>query len=221
MRDIMTRVAIVARHPIVRRGIESILTGPDFTVVASVARLAELADPGGAEVVLLGPCDVEPAAAIGRLCARARVLLVCAPAAAADVLAAIRAGAGGYLTEHTEEAVIRSAARTVAAGGFAVSADLAGILHSGLAPDPPERAGPEPAPPRPAPLDSALSPREREALCWIAKGLTHAQTATRMRVSKPTVDTYVARARAKLRLGNKADLTRAALAMDGTLSLAG
>lgn len=212
MREVIARTAIVADHPVIRRGIESILDRPDFTIVASVARVAELSDQGATDLVLLGPSDVEPAV-IADLRTRTRVLVVCAPAAAHELVTAIRAGVNGYLTEQTEDTVILSAARTVAAGGFAVSADLASILHSQLRPE-----QQEPEPTRPPLIHSALSPREREALCWIARGLTHAQTATRMRVSKPTVDTYVARARVKLKLGNKADLTRAALEMDGSLS---
>jgi DNA-binding NarL/FixJ family response regulator len=57
-----------------------------------------------------------------------------------------------------------------------------------------------------------LSARERETLAHIARGLTHTQIATRMRISKATVDTYVARIRAKLKLGNKAELAIAAVA---------
>jgi DNA-binding NarL/FixJ family response regulator len=56
-----------------------------------------------------------------------------------------------------------------------------------------------------------LSPREQEALTYIARGFTHQQTATRMGVSKATVDTYIARIRTKLNLGNKAELALAAL----------
>lgn len=56
-----------------------------------------------------------------------------------------------------------------------------------------------------------LSPREEQALDFIARGFTHAQTARRMGVTKATVDTYVERIRAKLQVGNKAELTRAAL----------
>ncbi len=58
-----------------------------------------------------------------------------------------------------------------------------------------------------------LSGREQEALSYIAAGFTHAQTATRMGVTKATVDTYVDRIRRKLGLGNKAELTRAALSL--------
>jgi DNA-binding NarL/FixJ family response regulator len=58
---------------------------------------------------------------------------------------------------------------------------------------------------------SVLSPRERAVLSYIARGYTHDQTARRLNISRHTVDTYIRRARAKLNLGNKAELTRAFL----------
>ncbi|MFK4100726.1 response regulator transcription factor [Streptomyces sp. NPDC019531] len=57
-----------------------------------------------------------------------------------------------------------------------------------------------------------LSLRERQVLQHVATGLTHIQTAHRLGISPHTVDTYIRRIRAKLGLGNKAQLTRAALA---------
>jgi DNA-binding NarL/FixJ family response regulator len=56
-----------------------------------------------------------------------------------------------------------------------------------------------------------LSEREKQVLRQIARGLTHGQIATRLGISPHTVDTYVKRIRAKLGVGNKAELTRAAL----------
>ncbi len=56
-----------------------------------------------------------------------------------------------------------------------------------------------------------LSDREEQVLRLIATGLTHGQIATRLRISPHTVDTYVKRIRSKLGVGNKAELTRAAL----------
>jgi DNA-binding NarL/FixJ family response regulator len=58
-----------------------------------------------------------------------------------------------------------------------------------------------------------LSEREEQVLRQIAHGLTHGQIATRLGISPHTVDTYVKRIRSKLSLGNKAELTRAALLM--------
>lgn len=56
-----------------------------------------------------------------------------------------------------------------------------------------------------------LSPREQEVLAQIATGRTHDQIARLLGISRHTVDTYVKRARKKLQLGNKAELTRAAI----------
>ena len=68
--------------------------------------------------------------------------------------------------------------------------------------------------PRPADLP-ALSRREHEVLGLIAHGLTHQQVARRLKISIHTVDTYVRRIKEKWKLGNKADLTRAAMPMGG------
>ncbi|MCW6007305.1 helix-turn-helix transcriptional regulator [Micromonospora sp. CPCC 205371] len=59
-----------------------------------------------------------------------------------------------------------------------------------------------------------LSTREQQVLQQIALGLTHRQIGRRLGISQHTVDTYVKRIRAKLGLGNKAELTRAALGVD-------
>ncbi|HUZ52306.1 MAG TPA: response regulator transcription factor [Streptosporangiaceae bacterium] len=56
-----------------------------------------------------------------------------------------------------------------------------------------------------------LSERERQVLQYIACGYTHGQAARRLGISPHTVDTYVKRIRAKLSVGNKAELTRAAV----------
>ncbi|GAA2586463.1 hypothetical protein GCM10010399_15610 [Dactylosporangium fulvum] len=64
---------------------------------------------------------------------------------------------------------------------------------------------------RPDPPALNLSEREEQVLSQIAHGLTHGQIATRLGISPHTVDTYVKRIRAKLGVGNKAELTRVAL----------
>jgi DNA-binding NarL/FixJ family response regulator len=63
---------------------------------------------------------------------------------------------------------------------------------------------------REEPMNTVLSSRERQILQYIASGYTHDQAARRLGISPHTVDTYVKRIRAKLDVGNKAELTRAA-----------
>lgn len=59
--------------------------------------------------------------------------------------------------------------------------------------------------------ETTLSGREEQVLRYIAWGYTHGQVARRLGISPHTVDTYVKRIRAKLDVGNKAELTRAAV----------
>ena len=63
----------------------------------------------------------------------------------------------------------------------------------------------------PGPQEQPLSERETQVLRHVARGLTHGQIATRLGISPHTVDTYIKRVRAKLGVGNKAELTRVAL----------
>jgi two-component system nitrate/nitrite response regulator NarL len=207
----LIQVAIVDDHPIARRGLQSILAeAGDIQVSAAVATAAELSLDGPAagrpDVILLDlyhdgdePC----LEVITRLRQDHKVLVVSASGRPADVLGAIRAGACGYVTKLADPPMLVAAVHTVASGGFALSSQLADILQGELAK---VATATEAAPGAPV-----LSPREEEALDLIARGLTHAQAASRMGVSRATVDTYVERIRAKLHVGNKAELARAAI----------
>jgi DNA-binding CsgD family transcriptional regulator len=53
-----------------------------------------------------------------------------------------------------------------------------------------------------------LAPRELETATLLAQGLTHRQISRRMGLTEATVSTYVKRLRAKLNVGNKAELTK-------------
>jgi DNA-binding NarL/FixJ family response regulator len=203
----MLRIAIVDDHPVARHGIAAILGAfDDLQVSCSVSAPEELPrtvdGKVDADVVLLDlyQADGKPALpAIRDLSAHVPVLIVSASRAPADVLAAMQAGASGYLTKHASEEAYASGIRSVAAGGFYLSAQLADLIQAATLGKPAVRPREE------------LSPREQEALGFIAQGFTHQQTANRMGVSKATVDTYVARIRTKLQLGNKAELVLAAL----------
>jgi DNA-binding CsgD family transcriptional regulator len=86
----------------------------------------------------------------------------------------------------------------VATGGLHVGARLAEEFTAGFL---------RPAAERP----SGLAPREIETLRWIASGYTQSQIATRMGLSQATVNTYAKRIRHKLKVNNKAELTRMAV----------
>ena len=211
----LIKVAVVDDHPIARRGIADVLTEvPDLEVVLSAGSLAEFAEglsaageTGRPDVIVMDLYLTGTAPsmdAVEGLAAIARVLVVSASGRAGDVLGAIRAGAGGYLTKQSSPELLVSAVETLAAGGFSLSAELADIVQAAIADGGGQVDTTAPPP--------ALSPREEQTLSLIARGFTHSQIATRLGVRKATVDTYVERIRGKLQVGNKAELTRAALA---------
>jgi DNA-binding NarL/FixJ family response regulator len=203
----LIRAVIIDDHPLARMGIAQILTESARVkvtgMVATAAEFTAIASDAAPDVVI---CDLYHAGehacldAVAALAASHRTLVVSASGRPADVLGAIRAGAAGYITKHADAALLVSAVETAAAGGFALSPQLADILHADLS-----------APGARGPAKPELSPREEQALSLIADGFTHAQVATRMGVTRKTVETYVERIRVKLQVGNKAELTRAAL----------
>ncbi|MET8762844.1 response regulator transcription factor [Lentzea sp. NPDC004782] len=210
-RDDAIRVAVVDDHPIARLGIEHVLSAAShIEVVCSTGSVAELGRElergAGLDALILDlylDGDTPALAEVAELSRTNRVLIMSASGRAADVLGAIRAGANGYITKRSSPELIVSTVETVAAGGFLLSGELADVIQNELV-----RHAPPPAPSEARP---SLSPREEQTLNLVAKGFTHAQIATRLDVRKATVDTYVERIRAKLQLGNKAELTRAAL----------
>jgi len=100
----------------------------------------------------------------------------------------------------------------VAAAAYAVAAGLLFICDGAPRINEPAMASSQGVDPRFRTVPAVdLSPREEQVLQLISDGFTHSQVATRIGVTKATVDTYVERIRAKLKVGNKAELTRAAL----------
>jgi DNA-binding NarL/FixJ family response regulator len=200
------RIAVVDDHPVARRGLHSMLSAlPSVEVVAAVAAPVQLPRTADghvdADVVLMDLyLDGERPAlgAIETIATHRPVLVVSASREPADVLAAMQSGASGYLTKHADDEDYAEAIAALGEGKFHLSAHLADVVHMATGRGVESRS-------------EVLSPREREALAYVARGFTHQQTATRMGVSTATVNTYISRIRAKLGLGNKAELALAAL----------
>ncbi|CAM3577706.1 response regulator transcription factor [Kibdelosporangium persicum] len=189
------RVTVIARPTVVRAGLAQLLDqAPDIQVVELLsrarARFSDTALPSDVTVVDVGRrSDDHVLRGISALADRFDLLVVSESLHAADARALRSAGAAAHLTWSAPEDAFPSAVRDVARGEHRAAGRTTGRLE----------------PLRP------LSDREREVLGYLASGHTHAQTATRMGVSKGTVETYVARIRTKLGVANKAELALAAL----------
>lgn len=116
-----------------------------------------------------------------------------------DVIAMIRAGARGYVTKSISPEELAEAVRRVAAGDAVFSPRLAGFVLDAFA------GGPAPA------IDEdldELTPREREVLRLIARGLPYKQAARRHDISIKTVETHVSSVLRKLQLSSRHELAR-------------
>lgn len=118
------------------------------------------------------------------------------------VLAALEAGASGYLLKDCAFEEVITAIRTVMAGQTYLSAAIAGMVVEGYKA---RRAGPD---------DSAftqLTDREREIIQLLAEGLTTKDIAAQLHLSVKTVWTHREHLTAKLHIHGLAELTKYAI----------
>jgi DNA-binding NarL/FixJ family response regulator len=161
---------------------------------------------GGVDVVLMdlnlpAMSGVEATAAISALPSPPAVLVVTMVDDDDTVVAALRAGARGYVLKGAPGEDIAAAVRSVAAGGAVFGAGVAERLLT-------RTSSPTPAD------DDGLTDRERDVLALIAEGSSNAQIARALGLSLKTVQNYVSRILEKLQL---ADRTQAALYASGSL----
>ena len=102
------------------------------------------------------------------------------------VLAALQAGAIGFLTKDAGRAEIARALHTAAAGQAVLDPQVYARLVARAA----TSAATSSTPPGPA-LPDGLTAREAEVLSLIADGLTNSQIAARLYVSEATIKTHI------------------------------
>lgn len=120
-----------------------------------------------------------------------------------SILAALGAGARGYLTKNAGRQDITRAIRAAAAGQSVLDREVQDRLLATVRTSPP-------APGQPLPGD--LTPREREVLTLIGQGLPNRAIAEKLFISEATVKTHINNLFAKAGIRDRADAVRRALA---------
>ena len=195
-------VVIVDDHVALRRGMEMLLRRAGHHVVGTAddaesgealilrrkpdVALVDLALPGmsGAELTrsLLG---ADP---------QLRIILYTGAADEHQLLDGLNAGAAGFALKSGDPEELEEAFRTVAAGGDYIDPRLTPLLAKGSG----ERT-------------STLSPREREIMGLLSRGLSGEEAAKRLFLSPETVRTHVRNAMSKLGAATRAHAVALAL----------
>ena len=204
----MIRTLVAAASPVVRAGLETLLTRSASVAVVAITSGDTLADDVEAhepQVVLFAVDARDGAPAlVSRIAlspdavsrAPAVVLLVDAPNAlwAAD---AVRGGARSVLPSDATPGEIIAALEAAAVGLVTLPAELATELASGLRPTA--------VPKQPGTATQPLTPREVEVLGMLAEGLANKNIAARLGISEHTVKTHVASILMKLDAFSRAE----------------
>ncbi len=204
------RLVVVDDHALFRRGLVGLLRDmPEFEVAAEASNgeqaLAVLAQVQ-ADIVLLdlnmpvmdGLGVVE---AVRRMGDQPRILMLTISQNDADLMAAIRAGADGYLLKNTEPEDLRRALLRVAQGQSVLSPEVtAPVLRVVM------KSGHESPP-------AVLSEREMEILDLLALGQTTQQIARGLFLSENTIKTHVRHILEKLGAVNRTEAVSKAMQM--------
>jgi DNA-binding NarL/FixJ family response regulator len=194
----MIRVLIADDHAVVRQGLRTFLDlQDDIEVVAEAAdgaealAAAEQHKPDVALIDLVMP-NVDGIEAIRGLRERApdaRAIVLSSFIDDEKLFPAVRAGAAGYLLKDVQPQELVEAIRTVHGGGALLHPKVASRLLEEMATDP-------------------LTPREREVLALIGRGMANKVIARELSLSEKTVKAHVSNILAKLGVS---DRTQAAL----------
>lgn len=189
------RVFLVDDHELVRRGLRDLLsTAPDLDVVGEAATVGEARVQIAATAPDVAVLDVRLSDGNGvELCRDVRAenpavhcLMLTSYADDDALLAAVLAGASGFVLKQILGPNLIDAVRTVGHGGSLLDAKSTSALLEKL------RRGE-----RNDPI-AQLTSQEREVFTLVGEGLTNRQIADRMFLAEKTIKNYVSRILAKL-----------------------
>lgn len=199
------RLLLVDDHPLLRRGLAELLSASgDFLVVGMASegqaglQLARELQP---DMVLLdwhmpGLGGLATLGALKRELPECPVLVLTASAARADLLAALHAGADGYLLKDGEPEALLATLQACRSGRAPLDPALLVLLANGLRDTAALTAAPA----------VELTEREQQTLALIAEGMNNKLIARQLGISDGTVKIHVKHLLGKLDLHSRLEL---------------
>lgn len=193
------RVMLVDDHRVVQSGLRSYLSAfEDMEVVGASSSGEEaleklegwLPDVVVMDLRMPGGMDgIEATRRVRALSPHTQVVVLTADPDDARVVAALRAGAIGYIRKDSDPEVFLAAVRAAARGQSVLDPGVAGSVLQELA--------------RGGPLVEELSEREKDVLRQLAHGRTNREIGQALHVSEETVKTHVGNILSKLQLSHR------------------
>ena len=193
------RVMLVDDHRVVQSGLRSYLSAfEDMEVVGAASSGEEaleklegwLPDVVVMDLRMPGGMDgIEATRRVRALSPHTQVVVLTADPDDARVVAALRAGAIGYIRKDSDPEVFLAAVRAAARGQSVLDPGVAGSVLQELA--------------RGGPLVEELSDREKDVLRQLAHGRTNREIGQALHVSEETVKTHVGNILSKLQLSHR------------------
>ena len=206
-----TRILVADDHPIVLRGLKTVLNAqPDFEVVAEATDGDEAVERAMAQDVHLAILDISMPRKTGLQAAReisqrdpeVRVLILSMHDNEQYLFEAIKAGASGYVLKSAVDRDLVEACRAAMRGEpFLYPGAVRALMREYLDR---ARAGE-------AVHDEMLTPREEEIVKLVAEAHTNDEIGVLLHISKKTVERHRANVLEKLGMRDRVELTRYAI----------
>jgi DNA-binding NarL/FixJ family response regulator len=206
---VTTKILLVDDQELLRMGFRLVLESqPDLEVVAEASDGRDgvaLAAEHRPDVVLMDVRmpDMDGVAATRQIIdsgSTSRVIILTTFDLDEYAYAALRAGASGFLLKDAPPADLLSAIRAVASGDAVVAPSTTRRLLETVAHRLPESGRVD------GPALTGLTPREREVLVAVARGLSNSEIAGALVLAEATVKTHVGRILAKLGLRDRVQI---------------
>jgi len=201
------RVLVVDDHALFRRGIVTVLTNQENISVVGEAvnglealeKAAELAPDVIVMDLNMPQCSgLEATQALQAKMPQVNILVLTVSDNEADLFAAIKFGATGYILKNTEPEELVQAIHHIAQGGVIISPVMAIKLLAEFM-----SSGADARAKKTADEEANLSPREDEVLRLVAQGATNKEIAESLYISENTVKTHLRNIMDKLHLANR------------------
>lgn len=196
------RILVADDHPLYREGVAlSLDSQPDLTVVAQAGTThdafqltqQQLPDILLLDITLPEEDGLVLAQRVTAACPTVRIIMLTASEDEADLVNALKSGAGGYVLKGVAAKELINIVRLVAAGGMYISP---GLSNAALF---------DPARNQHHDLLGELTERERDVLCLVGRGLTNREIGEQLHLAEKTVKHYMTNVLQKLQVRTRVE----------------